>query len=192
MLEIATCALDGTRHVEVVSRPANLSGYDVTLRALTPTGTFLTEIEKRKPDDIPVDTGEAETITEKCSCELAELSTEGGKPARRYSPCLPQVTKVTQQEIVFAPNCDRIGWLVTRHYEPTGFPLLKQLRARLGDKPHQETAIWVSKLDGIDAHEIGHVAHKPDESRPQQLAWLPGGKQLSFNYKGDLYIVPAN
>lgn len=192
-LETETYALDGTCRIERVLVPASLANYDLKLCAVTPAGTFLTEIEKREPEDVSqADTSDAEKVAERCSCELVELTMRSGTPLRRFAPCLPNVTKVTGQEIVVSPRCNRIAWLVTHRCEVTGPRLWRRIRARLGEKPHLETAIWISNLDGSSPHEVGYMPHQPNEASPRQLAWLPGGKQLSFSYRGDLYTVPAD
>ena len=184
---ITSHTLTGTSGRQTISLPADLSNCSFHPCAITPANVILAEVE-------PPDTGSnpEKPPAPDCNCELVNLPIGSATPASRFTLVLPKVKNVLNRSITFSPRCDRVAWLVTYRYDVTGFPLLKQLRARLGDKPHQETAVWVSRLDGSDAHEIGHLAHKPDESRPQQLAWLPGGKQLSFNYKGDLYTVSAD
>ena len=183
-----TChMLEGKMRRQTVNLPAELSDYYVSPCAITPENTILAEAEPPTPIS---DT--EETPASDCKCEMVRVPIGSAAPISHFTLSLPMVKNVVGQRITFSPNCDRVAWLVTTRYEPTGLWLWRRLRARFGDTAHEETTVWISKADGTEAREIGHIAHKPDESRPQQLAWLPSGTQLSFNYKGDLYTVPAD
>lgn len=55
--------------------------------------------------------------------------------------------------------------------------------------------LWVSRIDGREMHEIGHVPINDDDrdfkgyvSDPK---WLSDGNQISFVYDDTLYVVPA-
>ena len=50
---------------------------------------------------------------------------------------------------------------------------------------------WVSCMDGSAMHEVGRTVNRNDDGGIG-LQWMPDGKQLSFVYKGQLYIAPAD
>lgn len=80
-------------------------------------------------------------------------------------------------------------------------PMLTWLKQRLSflhfTHPPTTDSLWVCRADGSDLHEIGHLPHASgkEEGEGSQLiksiAWLPGGKQISFVYRSQLYIVPV-
>jgi len=63
-------------------------------------------------------------------------------------------------------------------------------------KPILTEELWISRADGSDLHEIGHVPTSMDKTgnpafQLHALHWLPDGKHISFVAQGRLYVVPA-
>jgi len=56
-------------------------------------------------------------------------------------------------------------------------------------------ALWVSRSDGQDFHEVGHLRasriEKAYKDRLKSVEWSPNGKQIRFTYKNTLYVVDA-
>jgi hypothetical protein len=84
--------------------------------------------------------------------------------------------------------------------------LLQRVFPKFVVKPAVTEEIWIGRLGEPRMHEIGHVpapAASVDESKyisflpdgPQDelknVQWLPHGRQISFVYKGTLYLVSA-
>ena len=106
-------------------------------------------------------------------------------PVRGWLPDL-------EQDPALQPYGDHLAWLVIQEIRPPSPAWMQRIWAFLGQRPHQVIGLWVGHLDGSQMHEIGHMSYQPDEEIPQQLRWAPGGKLLSFIYKGSLYTAPAD
>ena len=98
----------------------------------------------------------------------------------------------SEQCAALSPYGDRLAWLIIYEIRPYGPAWMQRILTFLGQHKHKVIGLWVSRLDGSHMHEIGHLPYQPDEEIPQQIRWAPGGKRLSFVYKGSLYTVPAD
>ena len=63
-------------------------------------------------------------------------------------------------------------------------------------KPRVTEELWVSRADGQGMHEIGHISMQTEQNNDlreklMHVDWLPNGKQISFVYRGMLYVVSA-
>jgi len=61
----------------------------------------------------------------------------------------------------------------------------------LAPEPTRTQSVWTTSVDGSGLVQIACV---PDDAaaRIRDLKWLPGGNQVSFVYKSNLYILPVN
>jgi hypothetical protein len=92
-----------------------------------------------------------------------------------------------QQTILYQLQCSR---------RPPFATWLHRLIPRFDDKPILTERLWVSRADGRGMHEIGFLPVQLDEdNEPMEevsdLQWLPDGKQISFTYRGILYVASA-
>ncbi len=105
------------------------------------------------------------------------------------------------EEIALSPDGGTIAWKFFFR-EPYSRPnLLQRLLAYLHHQnmttpsPYSATgkvALWISRADGSDLHEIGHINQASELIDLAMITWLPDGKSLSFIYQDALYIVPAD
>jgi hypothetical protein len=100
------------------------------------------------------------------------------------------------EDVDISPNGDRIAMFCNETYVSPLLALLHRWLPRVPATPKPCLGLWVTRLDGSDAHEIGHVPGPAyDEATGQTILylvhWLPGGKQIGFMYKDVAYTVPA-
>ncbi len=105
---------------------------------------------------------------------------------------LPPKNSVLPVRIALSPAGDRLTFFVISFVDTPHQALLRKFWGMLGRHPHYVIALWTCRPDGKERQEIGEMPYKVDEETPTDLRWLPGGKRLSFLYKGTLYTVPAN
>jgi len=94
-----------------------------------------------------------------------------------------------------SPDGNRLAWVVLARGSDTIGTWLHRRIPSIKPRTWIKTAVWVSNLDGSRMHELGCISgtQKTDDDSPEwvSLKWLPGGKQLSFEYKDKLYTVAA-
>jgi hypothetical protein len=103
--------------------------------------------------------------------------------------------------VVVSPEGQRIAWVVWTERQPPIYNILRRILRIDALRPKSVATIWVSKLDGTDRHEIGWIdvgpvlptpnvipSQQPDRL-PQQLAWTPDGKDLSYIVDDNLWMV---
>lgn len=131
-------------------------------------------------------------------CDLDLLHTPSGRvaavPTHAFRVHLPPGLHVELVDPfpVLSPQGDRLAWLAAREYAPPNSPWLRRIWTFFGQHRQTLIGLWVSRLDGNQMQEIGHLAYRPKEEVPQDIRWTPDGKRLSFLYKGGLYTVPAD
>ncbi len=121
---------------------------------------------------------------EAVSLTQVDLSDEQGQ-LDRYPLRLPDPSRVV--ECALSPAGDRLAWILEPRAPSAGPP------------PRFE--LWTSGLRGETMVQVGSTSGKKgepagaswtDESHgPRDLRWLPGGKQVSFRLRDDLYLAPA-
>jgi len=116
-----------------------------------------------------------------------------GSRLQEHTHSVPVPESATVEEIQFSPDGTRVAWLFKRRHDT----LIGQLERRVFHRspPVQETLeLLVSKLDGSQMHLVGWMRYPVERPRPvyRGLKWLPGGRKLSFVYKKQLWVVPAD
>lgn len=105
----------------------------------------------------------------------------------------------------FDSEGERMLWRLSTEHQPTS-PAWSKWLGRffpISSRPWLTKGLWVSHVDGSGMHEIGNWAEDDvsgdsldadmeKETKPEDFRWVPGGKLLSFEYRGALYTVPAN
>jgi len=153
------------------------------------------------PDQETNDLGEpvvraASPKTRQVSISLVPWRT-GGRPFARYSVSVP--FGVRNDDLKISPDARYVAWKVTTQSTAPLQLWLHRYLPYLRFPKYRSTAIWASRIDGKDRHEIGHVIETTDaseenetlsESVLDELKWLPDGRHLSFEYKNALYTAP--
>jgi hypothetical protein len=112
-------------------------------------------------------------------------------PSHRYKVPVPPGAEV--RDIVFSPEGDRVAWMLRFPNQHIWPEFLCRLIPALKASPKVSHAIWVSRIDGSQMHEVGHMEVPTAQANAYfELKWVPGGKRLSFIYQDTLYTVPAD
>lgn len=125
---------------------------------------------------------------------VSEMSLEG-KVIREYPVAVPQGSNEFQTQV--SPNGDRIAWQVTSYNLDTRPRWVQRFFPFVPRRNEDITELWISNLDGSDMRNLGHIiTPRPETSEEtipymDSLKWLPDGKSLSFEYKDQLWTVPA-
>ncbi len=113
-------------------------------------------------------------VTYRKTQAISVWSLHQAQPLHRWTIALPGYAA----EAEVSPKGDRVAWLLTSSAsEPP---------AVLGNP---SASLWVGNLDGSQMHKVGSVE---GGERPLQVCWLPSGDQLSFEYQGAIWTVPAD
>jgi hypothetical protein len=118
---------------------------------------------------------------------------DSAKPVSKVTVRFPDGARC--RNISISPNGDRVAWEFHFTQKSPLVAWLHRLIPRVPAEPQQVFAIWVSRLDGGEMHEVGHLLsgkEAEDDDSAFGLDWLPGGKRLSFGYDDALYTVPAD
>jgi len=105
----------------------------------------------------------------------------------------PRDTKIIAMEQ--SHQGDRVAWILLSTHETPMMNWLRRVFPRKVPPVHASVEIWISRLNGQEMHEAGHLAltGKDEEFDPLHgLQWLPSDRQLSFRYENALWIVPAD
>jgi hypothetical protein len=104
------------------------------------------------------------------------------------------------EDYALSPQGDRIASLVAVESNSALLQVMHRLLPQIRVRPAYQFELWVSRIDGTERHKVGVVpfdaaAYQQLNSLYQgeldQIRWLPGGEQLSFVYKEDLYTVSS-
>jgi hypothetical protein len=125
-----------------------------------------------------------------------------------FDPSTPRIHPVAFPEsakilsVTMSPKGDRLAW--TLEIEPRSGKWEATIRSRLPwlqaliRKEEKRIGLWVSHSDGGGMQEVGSVEESSDpegnliRDLKDMVRWGPGGKLLSFPYKGRLFVVPTN
>lgn len=102
-----------------------------------------------------------------------------GASSRQDTP-IPFPERGMFQEAAYSPASQRVATFLSAD--------------RNIEKPSLETQIELHtlNLDGSEPRPLGSLVWKlPDGPIPRQLTWLPGGKKLSFEFQGSVYVLDA-
>ena len=89
-----------------------------------------------------------------------------------------------------------VGFDLYRSETPLLSAWIHRFIPSLSVKPVVTEGLWVSRPNVQEMLEIGHIRLRTDIGNDiegddiEQALWLPDGNQLSFIYKGMLYVVP--
>src|SRR5262249_55625630 len=136
---------------------------------------------------------------------------EVARTTRQFVVKPPPGARSDSTSLTISPQGDRVAWAFETDSVPSWSSWLHKIFPSYRVTSHHVCELWVSRLDGNDMHEVGHLELNPQTSIPQssmavarqlltyalqdhpdQIRWLPDGKRLSFLYKDALYTVPAD
>jgi len=105
-----------------------------------------------------------------------DLSTN---PARlmRVSVALPR--KASLLELFVSPDGERLGWHLVFKRSRLSEPRLSRKFPFVDFETDSNDALWVSKIDGSQMREVGHVN---PYSKVSTVGWTPDGQHFSFVY----------
>ena len=118
---------------------------------------------------------------------------------RKYPIRLPFKAEIWDEH--FSPRGDRIVWpLLQNDALPPMYAWLHRLIPAFSPSPTPKISFWVSRIDGSGMQDVGYIPVRLDresdgpvlDDLPENIAWTPNGKRLSFTYKEALYTVPSN
>jgi hypothetical protein len=129
-----------------------------------------------------------ETCGEKFTAVPAGSST--GKPTK-FAFAMPRRGEVI--DVAFNRQGDRVAWV-----EAYGgkMPNIAGYDIALWD---EEVHLWVSNIDGSDRHDLGYSIYPitmacdhgtSSGADPKDIHWLPDGRHVSFECKGNVYLAP--
>jgi len=114
---------------------------------------------------------------------LALLCTRTANPPAGYDICYCAVS----------PAGDRVAWVLVRTGQNSAMETLQRLLHRTTQQAGVSESIWTSTPDGQDWREIGYLRTKLElpagSDDIYELAWVPGGKRLAFDYNNRIYTV---
>jgi hypothetical protein len=115
-------------------------------------------------------------------------------PLQRHTLKLPEGAEVLEKE-----TTSNVGQIAYHLQITSTSPFLTWLHRILPFVQVHTTvteAIWLSRSDGQDFHELGHLPvrlqENTDTDQMWNLEWLPDDKKLSFTYQNTLYVVPVD
>ncbi len=119
-------------------------------------------------------------------------------PPHRFEIRVPPGSTV--HRIVLSPDGKYAAWALQTHFANPILERIHRLVPSVSAPFRDCIGLWVSRVDGSEMHEIGHLRDTINSSKgdPREgngwiddytLRWLPDGKQLSFVYKDALYRV---
>lgn len=132
---------------------------------------------------------------------LSRLTVAGVQRTGRNVSLPPGDCFLNLPDARFASEGDALIWTTVRRPPPVLPPPFRSLAARLGwhPKPGRTLGAFVSRADGTRWHFLGdweetdasgHGAYY-DENDPHDFRWVPGGRRMSFEHLGALYVVLA-
>lgn len=144
------------------------------------------------------------------------LQIKVGGPVETPKSCIVRLPPEARVEsVMFATQRNCAAWLLSTNYSPPFLAALHRILPFVPAKSQKLSSIWLCRLDGSKAHELGHLfapaapptAHStisPNYSQAttaiqltdvpgiERINWLPGGTKMSFVYQKKLYILPVD
>jgi hypothetical protein len=115
-----------------------------------------------------------------------------------YQMHLPAEIRDAEDHFVWAfslqPKTNSIAYIVDYTYQDLWRQKWSRVLPFLAVPVQHVSGLWVSRLDGTKAYEVGHVLLSPntdDNPTFRYLQWSPDGKRIGFLYDGRVYIVNA-
>lgn len=123
------------------------------------------------------------------------VTLDGRTPARRIAGItLPPQTDCLVRS--YSPGARRIAWLLLRSRPAILTQWLHRVLPLIALRRDTWIELEVSSVDGSDWRSYGSIPLPADNPMGATLAagdiqWLPGGKAVSFVYKGDIWVLPV-
>jgi hypothetical protein len=122
--------------------------------------------------------------------QIPSFSDEGrfllGNYFDRYSHPIPihpiRIPVGMEEELPVESRHNGLAYLLSRQVRSASQRFSKQR------KSVEVQSLWIRRVDGSGLRQLGYVT---GHLRYGTLQWMPDGKQLSFVYRGALYVVPA-
>lgn len=98
------------------------------------------------------------------------------------------------QALAISRRKDRVAWLLTTTRRSAILAFMAKFAPSLAKAaaPQRWYLLRTSRLDGTDMRDIGVQNGGSDGAgEVSNLAWRPNGAEVSFFFRGDLYIVPV-
>jgi hypothetical protein len=70
-------------------------------------------------------------------------------------------------DILYSPQGDRIAWVLNLHSTPVFAAFLRRLLPSFSAPPQTALSLWVSRADGSEMHEIGHLQRQIEIDVPK-------------------------
>lgn len=133
-------------------------------------------------------------VTPGASVPIVALPVVEGRPIRPIGKIVPR-TDGFVREVKVSPHGRRLAWLVLYTVSLPKPAWLRSIFRRFGQQDRDYIALWTSRLDGSDAHEIGHVLEDSD-TEPRKLigawGWAYEGKSLWYEYGDHFWKVDVD
>ena len=98
-------------------------------------------------------------------------------PLMRVSVVLPR--RANLSNLFISPDGERLIWHLVFNRSRLSEPRLSRKSPFVDFETDYNDALWVSKIDGSQMREVGHV--KP-YSKVSTVGWTPDGQHFSFVY----------
>ena len=98
-------------------------------------------------------------------------------------------------EMGISPNGQSLVWELESKHRSFFSKLVHRVFPIFRVQTRSVISLWVSKLDGSNMQEIGHVLLDNNTdymNLVHHVRWLSGGRKISFIYQNSLYIVPID
>ena len=122
--------------------------------------------------------------------EIVECRREpaGIFPKRTWTLFYPGEEGGYEKIPVFTPQADRIAFTSIKEYRSSWRTFLARWFPQISNDPVDVVTLTVAHIDG--SHKQEFLCDKKD-AFIDNLQWRPDGKALSFNYDGNLYLLPV-
>jgi len=122
---------------------------------------------------------------------LFDSPREALKPIETHRFKLPEGAELYRGEA--SPSQKSILYYIHASRTPPFLTWLHHIFPHFRTEPTPTEELWVSRSDGQGVREIGHVRVLADPGHTflGDIRWLPDGRQISFVYRGMLYVAPA-
>jgi hypothetical protein len=175
---------DGETFVLLAPSEAVLFNLDrpgiVIRKAISTLPPIMWSVDTRPDGSIAMVTPGRDHVTESVVFHTVSVHTD---PPRSWKEKVRLPFHCKVQSVDADDSGRRILWhLVFDEKSPT-MPILAPLLRRFGLTGHPRSGIWVSRMDGSEMREIGHV----HDRELGDVRWLPGGKSITYHRKRVYY-----